>query len=888
MKKNFRKQFNISRIALRHPRLTIAFWISVAIAGILAFSSLKYGLFPEITFPVVVVNAETPITTALLTETKLTQLLEQPLDNLEEVRDISSMTYPGRAVVNVLFDIGDNLETSTEIVKQKLSQITLPPNTTYEVIPINLNESSVISYALNSETKSLDELSQIAKSTIIPKLQNLPGVLSVNLLGDASIPSEQSSSIKSQFPTLVHFNQQDALALQVIKTSQANTLEVVSQVEKAVQTLQPELKDIRLILAETQANYIREATQATIEDLLLAIVLSILIVFPFLRSFPATLITALAIPLSLLGTCIVMAIFGFNLETITLLALTLVIGIVIDDAIVDVENISRHIEEGYSPKEAAILGTDEIGLSVTASTITIAAVFIPVAFMAGAIGKFFKPFGLTVSAAVLISLLVARTLSPVLAVYWLKRRRNINQPNEKNWAIAQTYRNLLRWSLYHRKIVIGLAILSFILGVALIPLIPKGFMPQLDRGEFNVVYTVPLPQVSLAPKPENTANSQTPNSGTFDWISEIAKSPESIILRRTQRIGKKIEEAVLKSPDVESIFTVAGIQGTPNKGKLYITLKDKRQLTTAEVQEQVRQNVPTLKGVTVSVEDIPFVQTEAEKPLQIALQGKDLQILYQSAENLKNRIAQLPGFEDVDLSSRLSNTGEIVQIERLNGENTVFLGVNLSQGKGLEDATQIVEDTAKSILPTGVTLKRWGSSAQSNNVLSSFGKTLSLSILIMLLLLFALFGRLLEPIVVGLSLPLSVAGAMLGLLITRSAFGIISLIGLIFLVGLLNKNALLLMDYINQLRQKGMNREEAILETGLVRLRPIIMTTASTILGMLPIALGLGTGAELRQPMAVAIIGGLLTSSLLSLIVVPVLYTMLEDFWEKIGRGKTT
>ncbi|GFE70270.1 efflux RND transporter permease subunit [Chroococcus sp. FPU101] len=886
MTNNIRKQFNISRIAIRHPRFTIAFWLGVAIAGLLALSSLKYGLFPEISFPVVVVNAQNPIETALLTETKLTQPLETTLNNIETVRDVSSMTYPGRAVVNVLFDIGDNLETSTEIVKQKLSQISLPPNTTYDVIPVNLNESPVISYALLSETKSLDELSQIAKTTILPKLQGVSGVLKVNLLGDASITSEQSTTIKTQFPTLIRFNQQNALALQVIKTSKANTLEVVSQVEKVIQTLQPQLKEIQLTLGETQAGFIREATQATIEDLILAIILSILIVFPFLRSFRATLITALAIPLSLLGTCIVMAIFGFNLETITLLALTLVIGIVIDDAIVDVENISRHIEEGYSPKEAAILGTDEIGLSVTASTITIAAVFIPVAFMGGAIGKFFKPFGLTVSAAVLISLLVARTLSPVLAVYWLKRRNNTNQNHEQNWAIGQSYRNLLRWSLHHRKIVIGLAILSFVVGVGLIPLIPKGFMPQLDRGEFNIVYTVPLPKLSVIPKPENTPT-QTSNSGAFDWISEIAKSPESILLRRTQRIGERIEEAVLKSPDVESVFTVSGIQGTPNKGKLYVTLKHERQLKTAQVQEQVRQNLPQLKGVTVSVEDIPFVQTEAEKPLQIAIRGQDLKELYQSAETLKNKIAQLPGFEDVELSSQLSDTGEIVQIERLSGTNTVYLEANLSQGQGLEDATQIVEDTAKSILPADITLKRWGSSSQSYDVLSSFGRTLSLSILLMLLVLLALFGRLLEPIVVGLSLPLSVVGAMLGLLITRSAFGIISLIGLIFLVGLLDKNAVLLLDYIKQLRRKGMNREEAILETGYVRLRPIIMTTASTILGMLPIALGLGAGAELRQPMAVAISGGLLTSSLLSLIVVPVLYTILEDVWLKIGKGKT-
>jgi multidrug efflux pump subunit AcrB len=876
MKQNFREQLNISRIAIRHPRLTIAFWLGVAVAGILAFSSLKYALFPEITFPVVVVNAQTVSPTAQDTENQLTQLLEKPLIDLEEVRDISSITYPGRAVVNILFDIGDSLEASTATVKQKLSGVTLPPNTTYEVIPVNLNESPVISYALKSSEKSLDELSQIAQQTIIPKLQAIPDVLKVNLLGDTSV------DLETQYPTLVRFNQQDALALQVVKTSQANTLEVVSQVEETIESLQSDFKDLQLTLAETQAGYIREATQATIDDLLLAIVLSILIVFPLLRSFRATLITALAIPLSLLGTCIVMAMFGFNLETITLLALTLVIGIVIDDAIVDVENISRHIEDGYSPQEAAILGTDEIGLSVTASTLTIAAVFIPVAFMGNAIGQFFQPFGLTVSAAVLISLLVARTLSPVLAVYWLKRRNS--QMDGRNWAIAQNYRNLLSWSLTHRKIVIGLAIFSFILGVALIPLIPKGFMPQLDRGEFNVVYTTPLPKRSVTPK---TETAPPPDSGAFDWISEIARSPERILLRRTQRIGTKIEESVFKSPDVEAVFTVAGVQGSPNKGKLYVTLKPERQLTTAEVQEQVRQNLPQLKGVPVSVEDLSFVRTEAEKPLQIALQGQDLTRLYQSAEQLKNQIAQRRGFEDVELSSQLSQTGEIVQIERLNGQNTVFLGANLSQGQGLEDATQIVEATARSILPPGITLERWGSSAQSNDVLSSFGRTLSLSILIMLLVLVALFGRLLEPIVVGLSLPLSIVGAMLGLLVTRSAFGIISLIGLIFLVGLLDKNAVLLLDYINQLRRKGMNREEAILETGLVRLRPIVMTTASTILGMLPIAIGLGAGGELRQPMAVAIIGGLLTSSLLSLIVVPVLYTVLEDVWLKIGRGKT-
>lgn len=238
---------------------------------------------------------------------------------------------------------------------------------------------------------------------------------------------------------------------------------------------------------------------------------------------------------------------------------------------------------------------------------------------------------------------------------------------------------------------------------------------------------------------------------------------------------------------------------------------------------------------------------------------------------------------DVELSSGNSDS----VIERLNGQNTIYLSANLVQGKGLEDAATAVEKAAQSILPQNVTLKRWGSSAQSNDVLTSFGRTFAIAVILMLLVLILLFKRVLEPIVIGLSLPLAIVGAMLGLLLTQSAFSVISLIGLIFLLGLLNKNAILLLDYINQLRQAGWNREEAILETGAVRLRPIIMTTASTILGMLPLALGLGTGGELRQPMAVAIIGGLITSSLLSLIVVPVLYTVLEDLWIKLFKNRS-
>jgi len=487
-----RERFNISKLAIQFPWLTLSFWIAVSVAGFLAFSSLKYALFPDITFPVVVVNASAPFTTSLDTEAKLTKPIEQQLQSLKGLDESRSTTYPGQTTISLSFAVGTNLEQSSQKVETALKKLTLPQKATFQVIPFNLNESAVVSYAIESSSQNLTELTKLTKQ-ILPSISRLPGVLKVELLGTGGSPPQTANQAsQAQAASLVRFNGQNALAFQVIKRSNANTLEVVKRVEQEVQKLKSKLSGVQIVLAATQADYISEATQSTIDALILAVVLSVVVIYPFLWNLRATVISALAIPTSLLGTFIVMAIFGFNLETITLLALALVIGIIVDDAIVDVENISRHLEEGESPRQAAISATNEIGLTVSAATFTIVAVFLPVGLMGGEVGQFFKPFGLTVSAAVLISLLVARTLSPLLAVYWLKpttaRRR------EGKWlGFSQSYQNLLNWSLHHQRTVVGLALLSLVVGLALIPLIPKGFIPKLDRGEFNITYTLAFP-----------------------------------------------------------------------------------------------------------------------------------------------------------------------------------------------------------------------------------------------------------------------------------------------------------------------------------------------------------------------------------------------------------
>ena len=865
-----REGFNLSGLAIKYARITVCFWLAVAIAGLFAFSSLKYALFPDIAFPVVIVNAQAPLATAEEIEAQVTNPLEKSLQTLAKLDKLSSSSYAGQTAITLLFSPGTSLESSSQAVETALKGLSLPPQTTFDVIPFNLNESTAVSYAIASNSKSLDELTETAQAQIIPAIAKLPGVLKVNLLGTAS----QSSA---DFATLVRFNNQNAIAFEVIKGENANTLEVVSRVEKTVERLQADIPQVQISLAQTQADYIREATQATIDALILAVVLAIAVIFLFLRNWQATLITALAIPLSLLGTSIVMALWGFNLETITLLAIALVIGIVVDDAIVEVENITRYLEAGETPLQAAILATREIGLTVSASTLTIVAVFLPVALMGGTVGQFFKPFGLTISAAVLTSLLIARTLTPVLAVYWLKAPQS-QGTDHKTPSFTHSYYRVLHWSLRHRQLVAGLAVGIFIAGVSLIPLIPQGFIPKLNRGEFNIVYTAPLP-------PSFSTNDRVPSkpdsapNEAFDWLNNI--NPTRILLKRSRSVAQELEAVVWRSPVVESVYTVVG-EGKPNQGKLYIKLKPKRQSSTAEVQEELRAALPILPGVTTSVEDIPFINTSRDKSLEIALVGDNLNALRSAAQTLKARVAKLPGFVDV------SSSEADASIEHQNGQRVVYLSANLSKEQALGEATDQVVKIAQTLLPDGVNLELGGDSGRSSEVLGSFAGTLGLSVICMLAVLVWLFGRVLEPLVVGLSLPLSIVGAMLGLLISRSDFGIISLIGLIFLLGLLDKNAVLLIDYINQLRQAGLSRTEAILKTGVVRLRPILMTTASTILGMLPIALGIGAGAELRQPMAVAIIGGLITSSLLSLIVVPVIYTLLEDGWVKVFKRQIT
>jgi multidrug efflux pump subunit AcrB len=856
------------------------------VAGAFAFTSLKYALFPDIAFPVVVVTARSFVDTdAASTETDVTGPLEAWLRTVDGLSSMQSLTYPGLVTIQLNFNVGNDLEKARKDVEdtihaadvgryqlQKLQAIEqakmqaalshgmgpqaaeeaakysgmqslqsqsgtpagTPPLIYTIVTPINLNETSVVTYALISEQLDLDTVSGVAENTVASALRSLPGVLRVDVLG-ASTNGKRKSAVR--------YDGEPAVAVAVIKNGTANTLEVADAADAVVRKLTPGLHDVQLVQASTQAAYIREASHATTDALILAIALSILVIWPFLRDPRATFISALAIPTSLLGTCLVMYVLHFNLETITLLALALVVGVIVDDAIVVVENNVRHIEAGESPLRAAHRGNKELGRTLMATTFTIVAVFLPIGFMGGTLGQFFRPFGITASVAVLFSLLVARSLSPALAAQILHRERKApaleSEARKHEWYLAA-----LRWSLRNRWAVVAIAIATFAGGLAIIPFIPKGFIPHLDRGEFHVTFTAP------------------PNSS----------------LTGMAHVAATLEQAVQRDPAVESIYTTIGTQANqPNTGLLDVRLKSKRDAVTLAVENRVRDTLPDVSGVTTSVEDVPFVGTQASKPFELALVGDDLSRVRAAGRVLEGRLSATGLFTDLQTTGFAEDRNADTFIQHFNGRRAATIDADLAKGVQIGDATNRALLVAAKIVPRGVTPDLGGTSADTVRTFGAFGLTLALSVVAILAVLIALFGSWLDPLAIGTALPLSVIGAFFALWITRADFGLISLMGIIFLLGLVNKNAILLVDAIKRERHTGAHRFEAVLAAGEQRLRPILMTTFATILGMLPIALGIGAGAELRQPMAVAIIGGLITSTLLSLIVVPVVYTLFDD-----------
>ena len=746
-----------------------------------------------------------------------------------------------------------------------------------------------------------------------------------------------------------------AVALDVQKQSGANTVATVDAVRKAIDRLQAELPPGTSIEMVRDASImIRESVRDVEETMILGGILTVFIVFCFLNSWRSTVITGLTLPISVISSFIAMNFGGMTLNVMTLMALSLAIGLLIDDAIVVRENIVRHLEHGQDHFEAARAGTSEIGLAVLATTLSIVAVFVPVAFMKGIVGRFFFQFGITVTFAVLVSLFVSFTLDPMLSSRWHdpdidrtgKRHvvaRILDRFNDWFDRNADRYRAVIAWALGHRGTVVSLAFGAFVAGLAVFGVLKSEFFSPYDRAELQVNFRT-APDASI-----------DETRGRLDAIlADIGKMPE--VAHTFSTIG-------------------AGDTGTVRDGMVYVKLREKkeRRKTQDEFQRVLRARLQEIPGIIPSIAEVG--RMSGEKPLMVNMRGEDIAQLKSYAAAMKRGLYGIPGIVDLEATLeqdipeyRLTvdgeraadlgvRTGDIVravgalvggqaastyededgdavdvrvrmplalrqdpsQVERLRlavdrgpgGTALVPLrevaryaqSTSPSEIDRQELTRQVVISANLDGLPLGEAMKevkkvaagmkmapgyRVAFAGEGEDMVESFGymaEALLLAVIFVYLILAAQFESFIDPLAIMLSLPLSIVGMAGMLFLTGDTINIMSLIGLIMLMGLVTKNAILLVDYAKVLRARGMERTEAVILAGRTRLRPIMMTTLAMIFGMLPLALALGAGAEMRAPMARAVIGGLLTSTILTLLVVPVVYTLLDDLGDRV-RGR--
>ncbi|PKN68844.1 MAG: AcrB/AcrD/AcrF family protein [Deltaproteobacteria bacterium HGW-Deltaproteobacteria-12] len=770
--------------------------------------------------------------------------------------------------------------------------------------------------------------------------------------------------------SLSRFDRVPAVGMAIQKQSGTNTVEVANRVKKEVEQINKSLPPgMKVNIANDQSLFIVRSIKEVQFHLIIGSIFAILAVFIFLKNVRTTLISAVALPVSVISTFALINAFNFTFNNMTMLALSLSVGLLIDDAIIVIENIYRHIEDGMEPREAATFATSEIGLAVMATTFAIVGIFLPVAFMKGIIGRFFLQFALTIIFAILVSLLVSFTLTPMMASIFLKSHKKSMPKSlaigvgagggapparQSIWKRASDllehyyqklesfYRVVLEYTLGYRKTVLVGALIIFVLSLGLTAFIGKEFVPPEDQGIFMIRMEAPI-----------------------DYsVDQIEK-----YLGKTEAMMQEI-------PEIKSVFYVQGYGGYANRALMLLNLKPKaqRKKSQEDIKKIARIKLRQIPGLKVSAEDISVVGGgQRQVPIQYSIRGQDMAALQKYARQITSEFSKLPGIVDVDTSlevgkpefkvyidrDRAANLGvdvasvaeainllisgeldiarykdetrgkrydirvrlnpqdresagdlqriyvrardgklvelsNIIKMEEGSGPSvinrvdrqraiTIFASL---EGKPLGQAKNELDSIAAKILPADFLPKYQG---MADTMEESFGYllfALLLGVIMAYMILAAQFESFVHPITVLLSLPISFVGAFGALFITGKTLNVYSFIGLILLMGLVKKNAILLVDYTNVLRGRGLPRREAILQAGPVRMRPILMTTFAMIFGMLPIALGVGEGAETRAPMGISVIGGLLTSLVLTLIVVPSAYDIFDDWQEKFKNRK--
>lgn len=1017
---------------IKRPVFTTMLVMLLVVFGLGSYPSLGIDLNPDVDFPLVMVSVSFAGTSPEEMESLVTKPIEDAVSSLSGIKNLSSVTREGSSQITIEFEFGTDPKLAANEVREKVAvaRKRLPDQADEPVIQrFDMGAQAIVYYSLSSDTRSSGDIRKLATDIVKDELQRIDGVADVTISGGSereirvavdskklaayhismaqildavnsqnlnapggrvsekgteltvrtigkykNVADIQNVIVANKDGLLIRLsdvatvadtwaeermlaraNGQPSVLIAVQKQSGTNTVAIAEKVKTtmaSIQTLLP--PDVKVAITRDSSQYIRSSVNDVMESMIFGGLLAVAITFLFLQNTRATIIGAIAIPTSVVATFFLLKMMNFTLNNMSLMGLSLAVGILIDDAIVVIENIYRHMELGKSPMEAARDGTSEISLAVMATTLSILAVFVPVGSMNGIVGQFFKQFGLTVAFAVAFSLFVALTLTPMLSAYWLKggHEQTAGQSGKKSrikifldrfeagfLEFQQFYRRVLSWSLAHPKKLVAIAVLSLFANGLLLPFLGSEFQPTYDSGEFNITMNAP--------------------AGTS--------------LEKMRELVKPVEEQVLAIQERESSYLIIGSGGQAGKATMGIKLvpAGERSRSMDKIMDELRLKFRDIGRLKVTVTNNQGMGRGDSRPVQIALRGPELDKLNQMAQQLVEKIRQIPGTTDVDISAEQSSpeiqvavdpirvsdagldtttvattiqmaflgattrnefnptdkdyqirvqleeqgrsslddvanlliaskTGNFVrlgdianvtlssgptQIDRESRQRQVIVYANVV-GVSAGDVTAKVKELMPSLnLPLGYSYKFVGQAQTMQDSFMEIAKALLLAVVLIYMVLAAQFESFVHPFTIMLSLPFSLTGAILGLLIAGQTMNIISLIGVIMLMGLVTKNAILLVDYANQLRHQGMPIIDALIEAGAVRLRPILMTTAAMIFGMMPIALGIGSGAEMRQSMGVVLIGGLITSTMLTLLVVPAVYLLIERFMERFKKA---
>jgi len=893
--------------------------------------------------------------------------IDEPTVQRVELDSQPIMTYavaaPAMSDVELSWFVDDTLGRALQ-ASEGVAQVARVGGVTREINvvldPDRLAARGLTATQVNNALRSFDLDAPGGRVTIGGQEQNLRvlgAVDSVEALRELTIPTGQGGFVRlsdiadvgdgaSEPRGFARLNGQPVVGFMVMKTRDSSDVAVEDGVLEALAELESQYEGVTFTKIFSSVDETRASFHATQNVLLEGMGLAALVVFVFLRNWRSTAIAAVAMPLSLIPTFFVMDLLGFSLNIVTLLGLTLVIGILVDDAIVEVENIEKRIVAGMRPFQAALEGADAIGLAVVATTASIVVVFTPVSFMGGMAGQFFKEFGITVSVAVIFSLLVARLLTPLMAAYLLKPAAH---PHERK-PFKGFYRNTLEWALDHRIVACIAGGVLFILSLALIPFLPQGFQPA---GDPDYLYV----------------NVQGPPGATADHMEGVVRDITSTFSER---------------PEVTNVFAQIGstvvAQGPGGgggggsdlrSGTVTVLLDEGRDLSGDEIRREMREALREIPDARVT-----FLDGQGQAGLQIVLTSEDPDALREAALELERQMREVPEIaeprpsvpptgpeliirpraaeaarlgvsaEQIATVARVATVGDIdanvakmtigerrlpirlrlpadartdleairglrlptatggvttlgavadvefqagpARIERLNRRRQLTVQAELN-GVELGDANQKVQALPiMQDLPEGVAPAATGELEAMQELFGAMGLAIFAGVSMIFAVLVLLFRSFFKPVVILSALPLAVGGAFLGLLAFQLSLSIPSMIGFLMLLGLAAKNSILLVEYTIEREREGLPQRDALIEACRERARPIVMTTVAMAAGMLPTALALEKGAEFRQPMAVAVIGGLITSTILSLVLVPVVYEIVDDFerWlaPKLGR----